>query len=75
MPSDFEDQEFVDVGIEVAVVRELSILLAEDPDNEDAEDIWIPISQIKDMEYEDFLPGCVYSIEIPEWLAIEKGLV
>ena len=44
---------------------DLAILL-----DSDGEEVWIPKSQIKD-EYEEDGLLC---LEIPEWLAIEKGL-
>ena len=35
---------------------------------------WVPRSQIVD--YEDALdPGAQIKIELPEWLALEKGLI
>ena len=42
----------------------------------DADDkqIWLPLSQVVILE-EDFLPGGSMKLLIPEWLAIEKGLV
>ncbi len=50
--------------------------------NEDAvlvsdgdQDVWIPRSQIKDQEDDDLEEGEDTSIWIPEWLAINKGLV
>lgn len=36
-------------------------------------EVWVPKSQITD--YGETSPGVVYSIFLPEWLAIEKELV
>jgi len=38
-----------------------------------AEPVWIPKSQIKLME--DGGPGDTVNIEMPEWLAIDKGFI
>jgi hypothetical protein len=43
-------------------------------DEKGAKQVWIPKSQIKDMP-EDREPGETITITIPEWLAIEAGLV
>lgn len=38
-------------------------------------DEWIPKSQIEDYSEPTFASGDTLEIEIPEWLALEKGLV
>lgn len=35
------------------------------------ENVWIPKSQISDSD-DDYNPTCIF---IPEWLALEKGLI
>ena len=62
--------DLVEVDVEVEHVGSNAILIT----TGDNEDLWIPLSQIEGC-YEEFLPGRSYTIEIPEWLAIEKGLV
>lgn len=42
--------------------------------NLNLEDVWLPMSQIEDFEVESHDPYVV-SIEIPQWLAEEKGLI
>lgn len=37
--------------------------------------VWIPKSEILDPEPEDLSVGDQEEIEIPKWLAIEKGLI
>lgn len=44
-------------------------ILISDGDNK----IWLPKSQI-DYELDEF-KGVVYLIDVPEWLAVDKGLV
>lgn len=61
----------VEIDIEVEYVTEAAIKTTDI--DEDGDNIWIPLSQIQ--EYNEFLPGRSYTIEILEWLAIEKGLV
>ncbi len=38
-------------------------------------DVWIPRSQIKDQTENPFQEGDTLEIEIPEWLALEKGMI
>ena len=38
-------------------------------------DVWIPRSQIKDQTEDPFQEGDTLEIEIPEWLALEKGMI
>jgi len=38
-------------------------------------DQWIPKSQIMDYSDPDYTMGSSIEIEIPEWLAFEKGLI
>jgi len=37
--------------------------------------IWIPKSQILDYSEEEYTSGDCIEIELPEWLATEKGLI
>jgi len=60
---------------------ELTVIFFYQTDNAirllDEEEIWIPKSQIKscDYPYSECEQGLDITIEIPEWIAIEKGLV
>jgi len=71
------NQEWVELDIEVQYMSDLAIKLQLDDLGD--EDIWIPLSQTKidgnPATRDDFLPGRSYTIEVPEWLAEEKGLV
>lgn len=40
-------------------------------DAEDAEPKWLPLSQVE----VEGAPGAVGTVTLPEWLAVEKGLV
>jgi len=76
MDRDPESEEWVDVGIEVELVGRNALKVAEeDPIFDTGDEIWIPYSQIKEHDRDDFIPGAVYSIEVPRWLAEEKGLI
>jgi hypothetical protein len=60
-------EEMVEIDVEVIAKTDAAILIT-DGDME----TWIPLSQIFDPE--DYEEDNSYTIEIPEWLAIEKGL-
>lgn len=52
------------------------ISIEEDSFGAEAERIWLPLSEITITSYPDYKTGnTVTDIELPEWLAIEKGLV
>jgi hypothetical protein len=58
------------VDVDVLDTRELAVCV----DAGRGEPAWIPRSQIVD-ESDDIVKGASLSIEIPEWLAVSKGLV
>lgn len=61
------------VPITVRVVSGMAILCEVEMSDEDQ---WIATSLIEDQsEPEDFRSGWIGEIEIPEWLAVEKGMV
>ena len=61
--------ERVEIDVEFVDSTESAILV------EDADDkkIWLPLSQVEILE--EALSGEGLKLSIPEWLAIEKGLV
>lgn len=60
------------VWITVTVKRESEkALLVEHGAGPDA---WVPKSQILDYS-DDYRPGDTIEIELPEWLALEKGMI
>jgi hypothetical protein len=63
----------VDVELEVRVkaVTNKAILVSTDGSNQ----VWLPKSQISDWSDSEELDHHTTSIFVPEWLAIEKGLV
>ena len=60
----------VEVDVEEIRRTDAAILVRDADDKQ----IWLPLSQVVILE-EDFLPGGSMKLLIPEWLAIEKGLV
>lgn len=60
-------EEMVEIDVEVIAKTDAAILIT-DGDME----TWIPLSQIFDPE--DYEEDNSYTIEIPVWLAIGKGL-
>lgn len=61
-----------DVELEVTVkaVTDKALLI-----NDGKIDVWLPKSQISDWSGSEELDRNVTSVFVPEWLAIEKGLV
>ena len=60
--------EIVEIIGTVKAITDAAILV-DDGDN----DIWLPLSQIK-IDKGEYMKGDDLVIEIPEWLAFEKGL-
>lgn len=60
----------VEIECIVKIITERAVLI-----NDGKRDVWIPISQISDWVGGDEIDTSIESIFIPEWLAIEKGLV
>lgn len=61
----------VDIALHFHAERPLAILVSDDGDRDSA--VWLPKSQIK---YEKLRrEGEIIAVSLPEWLAIEKGLV
>ena len=65
------NQEWVELDVEVLWKTEMAIKIEEGEVN----DVWIPLSQIKDVDPDELEVGQSRTIEIPEWLAEEKGLI
>ena len=61
--------DIIDITVHVHAKTSKAILVSEDGDSDDA--VWIPLSQV---EVEP-IKGPIHELTIPEWLAIEKGLV
>jgi len=59
-------EENVELSVEVVHITDKAILI-----DEGDEQIWLPKSQIR-LEHSS---GNTYSVEIPEWLAMKKGLL
>ena len=69
------DDNFVDLDLHILHETENAIKVTQDPLDIDIIDIWLPKSQIEicpeyDPEYDDEA-----EVSVPEWLAIEKGLL
>ncbi len=63
--------EYVLVEAMVRVETPKAILIIEE---ETGEEFWLPKSQIQNCDEEDFGVGCVMELQLPLWLAEEKGL-
>ena len=62
--------DLVDVTLTKHAETEKAILVSATGDKADAE--WLPLSQI---EIETIGKGGVFEVTMPEWLAMEKGLI
>ena len=65
--------ELVEIDAVLVARTSLAILILDADDNKH----WLPLSQIEILEEEDVDAGeePIVKLEIPEWLAISKGLV
>ncbi len=63
------------VWITVTIVDDDESRLAILVDYGAEKDVWIPRSQIKDQTEDPFQEGDTLEIEIPEWLALKKGMI
>ena len=61
------------VEICVDLVRETAMAILVDPG--DGDEVWLPKSQIVDVETLPSIPANGVDIEIPEWLALDKDLI
>jgi hypothetical protein len=61
--------QIIEVAVEIHHETERALLVSDTGDREDA--VWIPKSQI---EAREEVSG-VTEISLPEWLALEKGLI
>ncbi len=63
------------VWVTVTIVDDDDSRLAILVDHGSDSDVWIPRSQIKDQTEDPYQEGDTLEIEIPEWLALEKGMI
>lgn len=64
-----------DIACHVRQVREKAIAVADGTMDGDREKwFWLPLSQIE-VDPEDYEPGDAITVTLPEWLAMDKGLV
>ena len=66
------DDELLEFCVEIHNETDLALLVSEE---DGKTQIWLRKSRIEDFERYDYVVGDVVTIKIPEWLAIEKGLV
>ena len=67
------NKRMVEVAVEIKVSTDKAILVSDG-----SEEIWVPISQVKELENVSDLEEAIANLEvitIPEWLAIQKGLI
>ncbi len=66
------EDDVIELAVEIEYVTEMAVKITEQIDDDD---VWIPKSQIRNVDPDDLLPGRSLTIEIPQWLALEKGLI
>jgi|Cruoilmetagenom7_1024161.scaffolds.fasta_scaffold37309_3 hypothetical protein len=59
------------IAVEIKHETEAAILV----DHGMGEDTWVPKSQILDYSEDSYCIGDAIEIELPEWLANEKGMI
>ena len=62
--------DLIDVRVFVHAETVKAVLVSEDGDHENS--VWLPKSQV---EIENDLHGRTATITLPEWLAMDKGLI
>lgn len=70
MTRKLETEGYVYVDVEIRHITEKAVLV-----NDGKRDVWLPHSQIEDPAREDMEVGTHIEMLLPEWLAIDKGLV
>ena len=65
-------RQLVDLTLHVHIRTDKAVLVSDDGLRTHA--VWLPLSQIEIENDDDKLSG-VYTITVPEWLAIDKNLV
>lgn len=70
MTRHLESNEYVEIACQVRHKTDRAVLI-----HDGAIDVWIPHSQIEDPEPDEMEIGAHITIMIPEWLAMEKGLI
>lgn len=71
--SDMSVRKQVEVAIEVIMSTDKALLVSDG-----GEEVWIAISHIKELEDVDDMEEAISNLEvitIPEWVAIQKGLI
>lgn len=61
--------DLIDIAMQIHAKTEKAVLASDDGD--EAKTVWLPLSQIE-MERRS---GAFYIITMPDWLAIDKGLI
>lgn len=61
--------DVIDIDVQVHARTDRAILVSDDGDKDKA--VWLPLSQVE----VDMRGGGVAVIALPEWLALDKGLI
>lgn len=61
--------DLIDITVHVHAKTSKAILVSEDGDSDNA--TWLPLSQVE----VELIKGPIHEVTMPEWLAVEKGLV
>lgn len=62
------DNEICEVACIIEQVRPKAVLVTDTVTK-----AWMPISQIENWDADEMAAGCEVVLDVPEWLAIEKG--
>ena len=63
--------DIIDLRLVLVTQTEKAILVNENEDNS-GKSIWLPKSKV---EFDDVTLGTITTVTLPEWLALDKGLI
>jgi len=63
--------DIIDLRLVLVAQTEKAILVNENEDNS-GKSIWLPKSKV---EFDDVTIGTITTVTLPEWLALDKGLI
>ena len=63
------NSDLLDMTVKLHAMTDRAVRVSDDGDDENA--VWLPLSQIEVLKR----PGGIAIVTLPEWLALDKGLI
>lgn len=63
------NSNLIDLTVQVHHMTDRAVLISDTGETDDA--VWLPLSQCEVLQR----PNCMAIVTMPEWLAVERGLV